>query len=83
VRKELPEAAISTDIIVGFPGETEEMFERTLKYVATLDFSRMHIFPYSPREGTPAAKMKNQIPDAVKKSGCIKCSNWLKEKPGI
>lgn len=63
----VPDIAISTDLIVGFPGETNEMFEEALRYVKTLPFSRMHIFPYSKRRGTPAAKMPDQVPEDVKR----------------
>jgi threonylcarbamoyladenosine tRNA methylthiotransferase MtaB len=55
------------DIIVGFPGETEEDFLETVDIAKKIDFLHMHIFPFSPREGTEAAKMKNQLPEAVKK----------------
>ena len=68
VRREVPGAAISTDIIVGFPGETDEMFEESLDYIKSLAFARIHVFPYSPREGTPAARRTDQVPDDVKKS---------------
>lgn len=67
VKNAIPGVAISTDIIVGFPGETEEMFAESLDYIRSLGFSRVHVFPYSPREGTPAASMPDQIPDNVKK----------------
>lgn len=67
VRREVPGIAISTDIIVGFPGETEEMFAESLAFVARLGFSRMHVFPYSRRTGTPAARMTDQVPEPVKK----------------
>ena len=58
--------AITTDMIVGFPGETEEEFSQTLTFIRTCAFSQMHIFPYSRREGTPAAKMPDQILNEVK-----------------
>ena len=61
-----PEIAISTDLIVGFPGETEAMFQRSLAFCEEIGFSRMHVFPYSPRRGTPAAAMAGQIPAPVK-----------------
>lgn len=61
VRKAMPDAAISTDVIVGFPGETEEQFENTYRFAQAVRFSRMHIFQYSRRTGTPAAEMPNQI----------------------
>ena len=49
--------AITTDVIVGFPGETEEEFAETVAYVKKMKLARLHVFPFSPREGTPAAKM--------------------------
>ena len=58
--------AITTDLIVGFPGETEEEFQQTLDFIQKCAFSAMHIFPYSKRPGTPAAKMPGQVPRAVK-----------------
>ena len=58
--------AITTDLIVGFPGETEEEFTATLEFVEKCAFSAMHIFPYSRRTGTPAARMAGQVPNAVK-----------------
>ncbi|SCI61223.1 (Dimethylallyl)adenosine tRNA methylthiotransferase MiaB [uncultured Flavonifractor sp.] len=58
--------AITTDLIVGFPGESEEEFTSTLEFVEKCAFSAMHIFPYSRRTGTPAAKMTDQVPNAVK-----------------
>lgn len=61
-----PDVAITTDIIVGFPGETEEEFEETVAFVEKVKLSQIHIFPFSPREGTPAAKMKEQIAPEVK-----------------
>lgn len=67
VRREVPGIAVSTDIIVGFPGETDALFEESLDFAARMGFSRMHVFPYSRRQGTPAARMEGQIPAAVKK----------------
>jgi len=65
VRAQIPHAAISTDIIVGFPGETEEDFQETLRVVEESRFASAFTFQYSIREGTPAATMDNQIPKAV------------------
>ena len=65
VRAAMPDAAITTDIIVGFPGETEEDFQATLDVVAKARFSSAFTFQYSPRPGTPAATMEDQIPKAV------------------
>ncbi len=67
VEAAVPGVAISTDIIVGFPGETEELFEEGLRFAEQMSFARMHVFPYSRREGTPAARRKDQVPEAVKK----------------
>ncbi|MFG6504152.1 tRNA (N6-isopentenyl adenosine(37)-C2)-methylthiotransferase MiaB [Microbacterium sp. P05] len=65
VRERMPLASITTDIIVGFPGETEEDFEETLRVVAASRFSSAFTFQYSIREGTPAATMADQVPKAV------------------
>ena len=58
--------AVTTDLIVGFPGETEEEFQQTLDFIQKCAFSAMHIFPYSKRPGTPAAKLPGQVRNAVK-----------------
>jgi tRNA-2-methylthio-N6-dimethylallyladenosine synthase len=65
VRATMPEAAITTDIIVGFPGETEEDFEHTLDVVRQARFASAYTFQYSKRPGTPAAEMDAQLPKAV------------------
>ncbi len=65
IRAAMPDAAITTDIITGFPGETEEEFKTTLENTKKAAFSRLHVFPYSEREGTVAAKME-QIPVSVR-----------------
>lgn len=62
----LPKVAVTTDVIVGFPGETEEEFMETYRFIAEIEFSELHVFPYSKRTGTPAARMENQVPDDVK-----------------
>ena len=66
IRKLYPEVSLTTDIIVGFPGETKEEFDDTYKFLKEINFYRMHIFKYSPRKGTPAAKMEDQIDGVVK-----------------
>ena len=66
LREYFDRPGITTDLIVGFPGETEEEFQSTLAFVEKCAFSAMHIFPYSRRTGTPAAKMPDQVPNAVK-----------------
>ncbi len=65
VREAMPHAAITTDIIVGFPGETEEDFQQTLEVVEAARFTSAFTFQYSPRPGTPAATMDDQVPPAV------------------
>jgi len=66
LRERVPNIAITTDIIVGFPGETDEQFENTLRVVERIRFDGAFMFAYSPRPGTPAAQMENQVPRAVK-----------------
>jgi threonylcarbamoyladenosine tRNA methylthiotransferase MtaB len=66
VQDSLDQPALTTDVIVGFPGETEAEFEETLRVCDDLGFSKIHIFPFSPRKGTPAATMLEQVPATVK-----------------
>ncbi len=66
LRAAFAHVAITTDVIVGFPGETEEEFEESRTFLDRVGFYEMHVFKYSKRAGTPAAEMKNQVPDTVK-----------------
>jgi threonylcarbamoyladenosine tRNA methylthiotransferase MtaB len=66
IHEALPGVAITTDVIVGFPGETEEMFLNGYRFMEQLKFAEMHVFPYSKRTGTPAARMEDQVEDEVK-----------------
>lgn len=66
LRKALPDLAITSDVIVGFPGETEEEFMETYRFIQEYKFSELHVFPYSQRTGTPAARMEDQIDEEVK-----------------
>ena len=66
LRNAFPNVAITTDIIVGFPDETEEDFKESLAFAERMKLDKIHTFPYSPKKGTPAAKMKNQISGDVK-----------------
>ncbi|MBQ3067794.1 MAG: tRNA (N(6)-L-threonylcarbamoyladenosine(37)-C(2))-methylthiotransferase MtaB [Oscillospiraceae bacterium] len=66
IRSHFKNAAITTDIIVGFPGETEEDFQASLNFVHSQNFSKIHVFPYSIRSGTRAATMPNQVDNATK-----------------
>ena len=67
IRSIRPDISITTDIIVGFPYETDELFNSTLDFAKKMNFSKIHVFPYSKREGTSAASMPNQVDDKVKK----------------
>ena len=67
IRALVPEAAITTDIIVGFPGETEEEFEESYNFCQRLGFARIHVFPYSPRRGTQATQLPQPVEAQVKK----------------
>lgn len=66
LRREIPHIAITTDIIVGFPGETEEEFMTTYRFVEEMAFSQIHVFKYSPRKGTPSAKFENKVSGDIK-----------------
>jgi threonylcarbamoyladenosine tRNA methylthiotransferase MtaB len=67
VHQEIPHAAIGTDLIVGFPGEGEKQFQNTLSFISEIPLSYLHIFPFSPRPGTPAAGFPDQVPEKIKK----------------
>ncbi len=66
LRDAIPDVQFTTDVIVGFPGETDEDFQETLRFAEEARFLMIHIFPYSPRAGTPAAEMPDQIPEPIK-----------------
>lgn len=66
IMEAMPDVAITTDVIVGFPGETEEMFQNGYRFMEQIAFAEMHVFPYSKRTGTPAAKMEDQIDNEEK-----------------
>lgn len=66
IRKALPGLAITSDVIVGFPGETEEEFMETYNFIKEVGYSELHVFPFSRRTGTPAARMQDQVDDDVK-----------------
>ena len=67
IREIRPDISLTTDVIVGFPGETEEEFQETLDFVSKIKFTKVHVFPYSRRKGTKADTMPNQIPENIKK----------------
>ena len=66
LRAAFPDVAVTTDIIVGFPGETEEDFVQSMEFAKKVGLSKIHVFPYSPKTGTPAAKREDQVPPDVK-----------------
>lgn len=67
IRRELPDASITTDVIVGFPGETDQEAAETLAFARQMGYAKMHVFPYSPRAGTLAATMTGQVPEPIKR----------------
>ena len=71
--------AVTTDLIVGFPGETEEEFDQTLDFIRRCAFSAMHVFPYSKRPGTPAASMAGQVPNRVKEERAHRAAQAARE----
>lgn len=81
--KNIKDISLTTDLIVGFPGEGEEEFQETLDTLKEIEFTKIHTFPYSKREGTPASTMNNQVDDVVKKNRVrevIALSNNLENK---
>ncbi len=66
IHRRFPDAAVTTDVMVGFPGETDEEFGESLAFCREAGFAWMHVFPYSPRKGTPAAERPDQVPKAVR-----------------
>ena len=79
IRKEIPDIALTTDIIVGFPGETLEDVEETIDVVKTVQFDNAFTFIYSKRTGTPAAAMENQVPEEIVKEGFDKLLKVVQE----
>src|SRR5258706_3353901 len=66
-REAIPDAAIGADVMVGFPGETDEEFEQSRQFIASLPFTYLHVFTYSARPGTPAAEAPGQVPIPIRK----------------
>ncbi len=79
IRGLVPDVAITTDIIVGFPGETEKEFEESYNFCQQMKFARIHVFAYSPRQGTEAAQMSGKVSDKVKKERSQKMLALAKE----
>jgi len=66
IRKHIKDVAITTDVIVGFPGESNEDFDESYNFIKEVGFSKLHVFPFSPRKGTPAAQMEGRVTKAIK-----------------
>ena len=79
IRESIPDIGLSTDLIVGFPGETEKDFEDTLSLCREIGFSSAFTFIYSKRSGTPAAGMPDQVPASVKKERIMRLINVVEE----
>jgi len=79
LRAACPDIALTTDLIVGFPGETREQFEHTLELVRQAGYDGAFSFKYSPRQGTPAAAMANQVPDEEKKARLAELNRVLEQ----
>lgn len=79
LRAVFPDCTITTDIMVGFPGETEEEFEASLAFAKKIGFEKIHVFPYSPRKGTVAAELPDQVPKAVKTERAKRMGELAKE----
>ena len=80
LHRKIKDLTVSTDLILGFPGETDELFDETMDTLKRLKFSHIHAFPYSPREGTPAAQMENQVSSDVKKKRVETVNTLSKEQ---
>ena len=79
IRKIRPDISITTDVIVGFPNETDKNFNETIETIKKVDFSKLHVFPYSKREGTKAATMEGQVKEEVKKQRVMELLKLSKE----
>ena len=79
IRAIRPNVALTTDVIVGFPGETDQLFEETIETIKKIGFAKLHVFPYSKREGTAASKMLNQIASPIKKARAQELLSLSKE----
>jgi threonylcarbamoyladenosine tRNA methylthiotransferase MtaB len=79
LRAHFDQPRFTTDIIVGFPGETETEFEETMNYVERIGFADVHVFPFSPREGTPAAEFEGQLDGNVKSERAKRLTQKVRE----
>ena len=79
LRKVRPDMHLSSDFIIGFPGETDEHFEETYQFIQEMDFDHSYSFIYSKRPGTPASELEDNIPEDVKKERLAKVQQWIKQ----
>jgi len=79
IRQVIPGIAITTDILTGFPGESNQEFEEGMEYIREMEFAAGHVFPFSPREGTPASDFPNQVPPAIRKDRSARLREVLAE----
>ena len=79
IREIRPDISITTDVIVGFPSETDEEFSETIDTIKKVNFSKLHVFPYSDRDGTVASKMKDKVDGIIKKERTKKLIELSKE----
>jgi threonylcarbamoyladenosine tRNA methylthiotransferase MtaB len=82
IRKIVPDAAMTTDIMVGFPGESAEEFEESYHFCQKIDFANIHVFGYSPRPGTLAARMLEQVDDRLKKERSLQMLELARQSAG-
>jgi threonylcarbamoyladenosine tRNA methylthiotransferase MtaB len=78
-RQQVPDMRLTTDVIVGFPGETDDEFAISEAFIQEMDFAGLHVFRYSKRPGTAASRMRNHLPESVKKERSIKLTAWSQE----
>ncbi len=79
IRRQVPGASITTDVIVGFPGESQQEFEESYRFCRGMDFAAIHVFPYSPRKKTAAAVMQNQVDPKITKERSIRMLELAKD----
>jgi threonylcarbamoyladenosine tRNA methylthiotransferase MtaB len=83
IRKQLPHAAIGVDVLVGFPGENDRAFTRTFALIESVDITYLHVFPFSPRQGTPAAEFEGKVAEPVVKERCRRLRELGQEKKAL
>ena len=80
IHRALPDAAIGADVMIGFPGETDQAYQNTLSFIESLPISYLHVFPFSPRKGTPAYSFSDRVPPEIVKKRCREARALGKQK---